>query len=276
MKTIYARVGITTPANHLMLFGTWALQISAAAIYLVLAAQPDVWRPLFVKQPADSVYLVTMLVFFSALWPLSLLAERRWFYSRVKSRLYRRSGLLAHSVILLFASIGAWSRPGYVALLLLVAMLFLGATVSWSAWMKTQRLPSDEQAAVDAVLGSEAQQAAILYYDRQTTPGAAPVVGQPAWKIPDHRHSPLVYFMRNGNRVKIGTTTHLKQRIRRLALRPENVVLLLDGGQHLERELHSRFDGQRVGNTEWFTYQDAIFDYITTENVRALREGEMK
>lgn len=75
-------------------------------------------------------------------------------------------------------------------------------------------------------------------------------------------HPPVVYFLRNGTRVKIGTTRNLRPRVARLALRPDNVVRVEHGGQDYEQSLHARFDAYRVGNTEWFELRGELADYL--------------
>ncbi|MFB7500038.1 GIY-YIG nuclease family protein [Streptomyces sp. NPDC056161] len=76
------------------------------------------------------------------------------------------------------------------------------------------------------------------------------------------RHDPIVYFLRNGDRVKIGTTTNLASRMTALSLRKTNVILALDGGRELEGLLHRRFYSHRIGNTEWFNFADEIKHFV--------------
>ncbi|MFI9154512.1 GIY-YIG nuclease family protein [Streptomyces sp. NPDC053367] len=75
-------------------------------------------------------------------------------------------------------------------------------------------------------------------------------------------HTPVVYFLRNGTRVKIGTTRNLRRRIAGLALRPDDVVRVEHGGQDYEQSLHARFDDYRVGNTEWFELRGELAAYL--------------
>lgn len=81
-------------------------------------------------------------------------------------------------------------------------------------------------------------------------------------------HDPIVYFIAHGQRVKIGFTGNLKKRVTALALRPDSILLALDGGLDLERALHVRFDAERVDDTEWFELTPRIRHYIKG------REGE--
>jgi len=75
-------------------------------------------------------------------------------------------------------------------------------------------------------------------------------------------HAPVVYFLRNGSRVKIGTTRNLRRRIAGLALRPDDAVRVEHGGQDYEHSLHARFNAHRVGNTEWFELRDDLAAYL--------------
>jgi hypothetical protein len=76
------------------------------------------------------------------------------------------------------------------------------------------------------------------------------------------RHDPIVYFLKNGERVKIGTTTHLAARMTSLSLRQSDVILALDGGRVLEEQLHRRFHEHRIGRTEWFNFSDEIKSFV--------------
>jgi hypothetical protein len=75
-------------------------------------------------------------------------------------------------------------------------------------------------------------------------------------------HGPRVYFMRNGDRIKIGYTTNLRERLAALCLRSDSVLLLLQGGRDLEGTLHRYFSEHRMPGTEWFLYSERIHEYI--------------
>jgi hypothetical protein len=72
----------------------------------------------------------------------------------------------------------------------------------------------------------------------------------------------VVYFLGHGSRIKIGYSTNLAQRVSALALRRENVLLVLAGDRHLERALHRSFAAFRVQSTEWFTDSVAIRHFM--------------
>lgn len=90
--------------------------------------------------------------------------------------------------------------------------------------------------------------------------GARPLKVKPYYR---GTHSPVVYFIENGDVVKIGFSTHLRARVLSLALQERNVVLLLEGGFTLEQVLHSRFEKDRIDNTEWFHLSDDMVQFIT-------------
>ncbi|WP_052432828.1 GIY-YIG nuclease family protein [Streptacidiphilus carbonis] len=75
-------------------------------------------------------------------------------------------------------------------------------------------------------------------------------------------HPPIVYFVQNGDRVKIGTSQNLKRRIDTLCLRMEDVLLVVHGNARTERDLHLRFAEQRVGATEWFDLAGDVAQYL--------------
>ncbi|HEY9417862.1 MAG TPA: GIY-YIG nuclease family protein [Pseudonocardia sp.] len=85
------------------------------------------------------------------------------------------------------------------------------------------------------------------------------------------RHDPIVYFLRNGERIKIGTTAHLAARITSLSLRQADVLLALDGGRELEAQLHRRFHEHRIGGTEWFNFSDEIKNFLRAHLERERR-----
>lgn len=86
--------------------------------------------------------------------------------------------------------------------------------------------------------------------------------------IPARPHESVVYFLRNGPRVKIGFTTNLWVRLATLCLRPTNVMLLLEGGQDLEDALHERFAAHRQERTEWFELVPELREYINAMRMK--------
>lgn len=86
-------------------------------------------------------------------------------------------------------------------------------------------------------------------------------------------HASVVYFIVHGDRVKIGFTSNLKKRVNGLALRPDSILLALDGGPELERTLHARFAADRIDDTEWFQLSPQIAHYIEGRALRAPRQA---
>ncbi|MBW5248411.1 GIY-YIG nuclease family protein [Streptomyces sp. P01-B04] len=184
---------------------------------------------------------------------------------------------------------GPWAP--LVALFLVIMTMII-----WDAYLKVLALHPEDQQILDRIIEQDRQhkrerweheqrrqrasrlaKAAALYgNDLQINPDDLdnPMPSDLSWKIPARKHPPLVYFIRNGNRVKIGTTTGLRRRISDLALRQENVLLLKPGGRNLEKELHQRFARLRDGNTEWFRLNGELREYVMVQITEALKEGE--
>jgi hypothetical protein len=69
----------------------------------------------------------------------------------------------------------------------------------------------------------------------------------------------VVYYVRFGDRVKIGTTGDFAQRITQL---PCDAVLALEpGGYELERVRHRQFTDLHV-TCEWFRYEEPLLSHI--------------
>lgn len=75
-------------------------------------------------------------------------------------------------------------------------------------------------------------------------------------------HEPVVYFIANGDRIKIGTTTGVRARVSSLALRKHHALLVLNGGYGLESALHQLFAAERLGNSEWFALSTRLSAFI--------------
>lgn len=73
-----------------------------------------------------------------------------------------------------------------------------------------------------------------------------------------------VYFVRSGDRVKIGFTRSIRSRIRSLqtsnAERLE-ILLVVPGAEGTEKFFHERFADNRVGG-EWFTLIGTLADFV--------------
>lgn len=88
------------------------------------------------------------------------------------------------------------------------------------------------------------------------------------------RHNPQVYFLLNGNRVKIGVTTNLGARLTALSQTRNSVILTLHGDRGLERALHHHFADFRMGKSEWFEYAPEIHSYVVSKLNASKAEAE--
>lgn len=73
------------------------------------------------------------------------------------------------------------------------------------------------------------------------------------------RKDQLVYYMRIGNRVKIGTTTNLRVRLE--AINPEELLCTEPGGHPLEKQRHRQFAELRT-HGEWFRLEGELQAHI--------------
>lgn len=287
---------LTTAVERSLCGMAWATQAGAAGTYLVIAAQPSAWRSMLARDQVSTICMGLIALCMAGLWAVCLWAEQGAFYNRFIRRSSRRAGLFGHLSVLLIAVLVASSSRHRIGLWAVIGILCFSAVVSWAVWMESRLLPDEDQAVIDAILSREAEQRAAAHdaserekrrvrlaaiveglgyaltdADTQTDkPAEAPAV---RWPIPSGKHAPLVYFIRNGNRMKIGTTVELKRRIRTLALRPENVTLLVDGDQRRERAFHKQFAEHRIGNTEWFAYEGTLADHVHAELTRIAKKG---
>ena len=69
----------------------------------------------------------------------------------------------------------------------------------------------------------------------------------------------VVYYMRVGNRVKIGFSTNLDSRI--ASVMPEEVLAVEPGGRLLEGVRHRQFAELRV-TREWFRHESPLTEHI--------------
>lgn len=75
----------------------------------------------------------------------------------------------------------------------------------------------------------------------------------------DAEATSLVYYMRIGNRVKIGTTTNLAERMK--SIYPEELMAIESGGYQLEQDRHAEFSRLRT-HGEWFRLEEPLTTHI--------------
>lgn len=287
---------LTTVLEHILRALAWTTQAGAATAYLAICLRPSAWEQ---ARDTNSVSVLCMVVFAVAatcIWALSLWLEQHRFYDRFTQRACRKVGLISHGVALAVASTAVVESQDRIVIWIGLPFLGSAAAAVWAAWMQTRLLSDEDQAVIDEIISREATQRAASYnasererrrvrltsiaeglgYALTDGPRPSPPANAPAvtWTIPAGKHAPLVYFIANGNRMKIGTTTELKRRIRTLALRPDNVVLLVDGDRRRERAYHQQFAHLRVGRTEWFAYEGALADYVHAQTGHLTQKGQ--
>lgn len=125
------------------------------------------------------------------------------------------------------------------------------------------------QAFLPSVLSEALKKAQTLEGSGDTMVDEALVVVLP-WILP-RKHQPLVYFIGNGDRVKIGWTKSLGARIQTLTMNRESVLLVLAGDAVLEKALHTRFRSLQVDDTEWFEYRKKLRDYVEDRSTSSER-----
>lgn len=70
---------------------------------------------------------------------------------------------------------------------------------------------------------------------------------------------PCVYYARLGNRLKIGYTLNLRQRMS--DIQPEELMATEPGGLMVEARRHKEFARLRVSG-EWFRYEDELVEHV--------------
>ncbi|HEU0205898.1 MAG TPA: GIY-YIG nuclease family protein [Pseudolysinimonas sp.] len=82
-------------------------------------------------------------------------------------------------------------------------------------------------------------------------------------EVPDDDLAPprvdVVYYLRHGDRVKIGTTANPRQRF--AAIWHEEVLAFERGDRRLERHRHEQFAVDRFGGSEWFQLTSVIAEH---------------
>lgn len=80
----------------------------------------------------------------------------------------------------------------------------------------------------------------------------------------DREAGALVYYLRIGDRIKIGFTTNLRQRLMDLRLDPPAVLATEPGGRDVEARRHHEFAAERYGRREDFAASDRLLAHIAT------------
>ncbi|MGK9148976.1 GIY-YIG nuclease family protein [Plantibacter flavus] len=82
--------------------------------------------------------------------------------------------------------------------------------------------------------------------------------------LPDDDLAPprvdVVYYLRHGDRIKIGTTTNPRQRF--AAIWHDELLALERGDRHVERARHEQFATERLERSEWFTASSRLRRHV--------------
>ncbi|MEV6432591.1 GIY-YIG nuclease family protein [Nocardia sp. NPDC051463] len=79
-------------------------------------------------------------------------------------------------------------------------------------------------------------------------------------------HDEVVYYIRFGDRVKIGTTKNLEKRL--IAIPHDEVLATEPGGLYVEQQRHKQFAHIRVHH-EWFDLTPELSEHISAVRARA-------
>ncbi|UFS59043.1 GIY-YIG nuclease family protein [Subtercola endophyticus] len=70
----------------------------------------------------------------------------------------------------------------------------------------------------------------------------------------------VVYYVRAGERIKIGTSANPRGRLAQLHF--DELLAFERGDRHLERRRHAQFGAHRVAGSEWFAVHDELLQHI--------------
>jgi hypothetical protein len=77
-----------------------------------------------------------------------------------------------------------------------------------------------------------------------------------------------VYFIRNGDRIKIGYSRKPAERAKALSLRESNILGVIESKPQFERVCHDMWADIRIGNTEWFAATEHLLEWIKTVAIK--------
>jgi hypothetical protein len=269
--------------------------LATTLVLLVAVVEAGVFVPAIARLGLDAWSTHSSAASFSLMilaWILFLRSEYFHRYERQAAKRAREMAWTLQGLIVPVGTLATWRETPFsgpvLGLFVVVAMRV------WKGYIDSIVLRPEEQKVLDEIIErqnaiqherrkekEDSRHAARLaaavtrYRDRSLAEELRRGAGPPAssWEIPDGKHASRVYFIRNGNRIKIGVTTNLRRRVRSLALRPGHLALIEIGGRGEERAHHERF---REGDTEWFRDAGELTQYIEmrTEEIRRER-GEM-
>jgi hypothetical protein len=297
---------VTDDNNQMPIALERALDVATGLVLLGLAAiaigyEATTALPAVIHEHVATSEKVPDLIGFGGMTfmaPYAYLLEWADRHNRLRARFWRKIGWGFQAVLLTLCIADALARHKPQDIPVAISAVVTGVG-SWAIWIRHQLLPPEEQAAIDKlIVEQELQQTRAVREIKQRrreerfqraarryqAVGAAPIPPprKPSesetypWPIPEGKHGPLIYFVRNGDRVKIGTSTNVRNRMSSLSLRITDVVLLLEGGRPTEQLLHRKFADLRVGDTEWFHFTGAVAEYVTKQITNARAADKQK
>jgi hypothetical protein len=103
-----------------------------------------------------------------------------------------------------------------------------------------------------------------LLVQEQTRSDEAKAEFASAEAVRDRRHTEqsLVYYVRIGDRVKIGYTTNMRARLPGLRIDETAILATEPGGRELEAQRHEEFHAERIGRREDFNPSRRLLAHI--------------
>lgn len=92
-----------------------------------------------------------------------------------------------------------------------------------------------------------------------TAQALAAIAPAPTTKAADPRSTGSIYFVQFGDRIKIGFTTNMKQRMK--VIPKDQILATTPGSLGVERRIHNRFAHLRITG-EWFRADKELLDYV--------------
>lgn len=127
----------------------------------------------------------------------------------------------------------------------------------WATLTAVKESDDDKRAAVKAITDIEAK----LADERKE----ARLLRESTWKTQRWIEPGWVYYLKVGDRIKIGYTQDLEQRMKQYPPHSE-LLATHPGTQKIEREMHHKFLHLLANGREWFTVEDELLAHI--EKVR--------
>ena len=111
-------------------------------------------------------------------------------------------------------------------------------------------------------IGTNQCDACAREWQQETFGKPGPKRGYGVRPTPTANPGDVVYYIKHGNRIKIGTSSNWKLRMQ--ALPHDELLALEPGSRGLEAKRHAQFSGNRIRRSEWFDITDRLTQHIAT------------